>query len=246
MATHLLDQEEFEQDGLVVSMDKISFSGVTDPVPIQYCVENHNKLNMNSTSTLRTYAEATRAVTSTNANNISSNVTSINNLNSGLFSDVIKLTHTGFRTMNNSLVLTGSAESSSTVLISDFKRLRLTLTDTYSTNVSLSEDTTRLTPNSGETGYYLCNLNFEFYDNVVNTKALEIRMYDATNSAIKFSLRNTIVQTSTNFEYRTFSGSILIYLVAGSFYWFEVKSSNGGKINTNFTNITLQKMSKSL
>ena len=252
MASHFLDSEEEEQDDLKIKLDKITITNnlnldnMNNQITINGGVNNtqNSKLELTASSGVKTYVEATRGITATNSNNISSNTTAINNVTSGLFSDCIKFKHNGFFAMNGGN-LTGSAESTSTELGTAYKRIIPNISDTYSSNIALTDSNTKFIMN--ESGTYLCNYSLELYDNASDVKIIQFGLHDDINGVPKFNFRNTIHPSGSGYEYYTFSGSCILTLTTGNDgYYFQIKSSGGAKLSTNITTeFTLTKINKS-
>ena len=242
---HGLDEEEVEQDEMLAKLNLITITSaknlnnMSDSIIINGAINNTQsaQLDMTATSTLRTYAEATR----TSATN---NASAIAGLTSGLFSDCIKIRHNGFFAMSGGN-LTGSAEAASTELTTGYKRIIPNISDTYSSNIALTDSNTKFI--ISENGTYLCSYSLEIYDNASDVKIIQFGLHDDINGVPKFNFRNTIHPSGTGYEYYTFSGSCILTLQTGNDgYYFQIKSSGGGKLSTNITTeFTLIKISKS-
>jgi hypothetical protein len=199
------------------------------------------------------------ALITTNQNNIATHESEINALqtltntheseintiqSNELFTDIIKFRHNGFFAMSGGN-LTGSAEAASTELGTAYKRIIPNISDTYSSNIALTDSNTKFIMN--ESGTYLCSYSLEIYDNASDVKIIQFGLHDDINGVPKFNFRNTIHPSGTGYEYYTFSGSCILTLQTGNDgYYFQIKSSGGGKLSTNITTeFTLIKINKS-
>ena len=129
---------------------------------------------MTNTSTLRTYAETTRATAD-------ANTTAIAGITSGLFSDAIKFNINGGYAIAGDGSLTGSLLSTTNALTTTHRRYVLLRTDTYSSDVTLSDSNTKFSPS--ETGNYLSIMSYEIYDNSADTKTIELELWGDTENS---------------------------------------------------------------
>ena len=250
-----INDEEIEQDELKEKLDLITIASaknldnMNDSIIINGAVNNtqNAQLAMTATSTLRTYAETTRSTVNGLTSLTNTHETEINALQSSppLFTDCIKFKHTGFFAMDGLGDITGSAEAASTELTTGYKRIIPNITDTYSSNIVLTDSNTKFIMN--ENGTYLCSYSLEIYDNASDVKIIQFGLHDDINGVPKFNFRNTIHPSGTGYEYYTFSGSCILTLTTGNDgYYFQIKSSGGGKLSTNITTeFTLIKINKS-
>lgn len=183
-------------------------------------------------------------ITISTAKNLETMETEINTLQSGnLFTDGIKFTFNGAFALDGFNNLTGSILSTTNALTSGFRRYVLVRTDTYSSDVTLSDSNTKFT--ISETGYYLSIMSYEIYDNSADTKTVELEFKGDTEGSLQMA-RNTVTGTSTNYEYERVTNTMIVYLTSGNLYSYQGKSNNGAVINAynTVTNMTLLKISK--
>jgi hypothetical protein len=183
-------------------------------------------------------------ITISTAKNLETMETEINTLQSGnLFTDGIKFTFNGAYALDGFNNLTGSLLSITNPLTSGFRRYVLVRTDTYSSDVTLSDSNTKFT--ISETGYYLSIMSYEIYDNSADTKTVELEFKGDTEGSLQMA-RNTVTGTSTNYEYERVTNTMIVYLTSGNLYSYQGKSNNGAVINAynTVTNMTLLKISK--
>lgn len=183
-------------------------------------------------------------ITISTAKNLETMETEINTLQSGnLFTDGIKFTFNGAFALDGFNNLTGSILSTTNALTSGFRRYVLVRTDTYSSDVTLSDSNTKFT--ISETGYYLSIMSYEIYDNSADTKTIELEFKGDTEGSLQMA-RNTVTGTSTNYEYERVTNTMIVYLTSGNLYSYQGKSNNGAVINAynTVTNMTLLKISK--
>jgi len=248
-----LDNEEIEQDSLKTKLDLITITSsknlenMNNSIIVNGAVNNtqNAQLDMTTTSTLRTYAETTRSSLNTLTSTVNTHETEINALQSGnLFTDGIKFTFNGAYALDGSNNLTGSILSTTNALTAGFRRYVLVRTDTYSSDVTLSDSNTKFT--ISETGYYLSIMSYEIYDNSADTKTIELEFKGDTEGSLQMA-RNTVTGTSTNYEYERVTNTMIVYLTSGNLYSYQGKSSNGAVINAynTVTNMSLLKISKS-
>ena len=256
MASHFLDSEEEEQDNLKIKLDKITITNnlnldnMNNQIIVNGAVNNtqDSKLELTASSGIKTYVEATRGITTTNSNNISSNSTAINNFTSGLFSDCIKFTINGSYAYTSGDGNSGSAQSTTLALTTTPRRFILVSTDTYSSNITLSDNNTTFRPN--ESGTYLSIISAEFYDNSADTKLVQLELIEKMggSESSRQIIRNNFTGSSTSFEYGRLNNTAIVTLNSSKDYWYKaIGSSNGGIINafSTATNFTLIKISKS-
>ena len=257
MASHFLDSEEEEQDDLKIKLDKITITNnlnldnMNNQITVNGAenVTQNSKLELTTNSGVKSYVEVTRAITTTNSNNISSNTTAINNVTSGLFSDCIKFTTNGtynYTVENNN---SGSAIGNLVALSATSRRFILVRTDTYSSNITLSNNDCVFIPS--ETGTYLSIISAEFYDNSADLKQITLSLYERIASDgidVKQIARGSFVGSSTGYEFGRLENTMVVTLVANREYWYNILGDgNGGVINKSsaLTNFTLIKISKS-
>ena len=210
------------------------------------------QLANSSASTLKTNIDSNIAGIATHESEINALQTltnthesEINALQSNeLFTDIIKIRHNGFFAMSGGN-LTGSAEAASTELGTAYKRIIPNISDTYSSNIALTDSNTKFI--ISESGTYLCSYSLEIYDNASDVKIIQFGLHDDINGVPKFNFRNTIHPSGTGYEYYTLSGNCILTLQTGNDgYYFQIKSSGGGKLSTNITTeFTLIKINKS-
>jgi len=249
-----LDNEEIEQDELKTKLDLITVTTSKNLEDIYNAIVNNSTVttahsgnfNMTNTSTLRTYAETTRTSLNSLTSTVNTHETEINDLqgSSALFTDGIKFTFNGAYALDGSNNLTGSFLSTTNPLTSGFRRYVLVRTDTYSSDVTLSDSNTKFT--ISETGYYLSIISYEIYDNSADTKTVELEFKGDTEGSLQMA-RNTVTGTSTNYEYERVTNTMIVYLTSGNLYSYQGKSNNGAVINNfnTLTNMSLLKISKS-
>lgn len=247
---HGLDEEEVEQDEMLAKLNLITITSaknlntMSDLITVNGAVNNTQsaQLDMTATSTLRTYAEATR----TSATN---NASAIAGLTSGLFSDCIKFTTNGSYNYSVSGGNSGSAIGNLVALSATSRRFILVRTDTYSSDIVLGNNDTTFTPS--ETGTYLSIISAEFYDNGNDLKQVTLSLYERIASDgidVKQIARGSFFGSSTSNEFQRLENTMVVSLVAGREYWYDILgNSAGGVINKGsaLTNFTLLKISKS-
>ena len=246
---HGLDEEEVEQDEMLAKLNLITITSaknlnnMSDSITVNGAVNNTQsaQLAMTATSTLRTYAEATR----TSATN---NASAIAGLTSGLFSDCIKFTINGSYAYTSGGGNSGSVQSTTLPLTTTPRRFILVSTDTYSSNITLSDNNTTFRPN--ESGTYLSIISAEFYDNSADTKLAQLELIEKMGSSesSRQIIRNNFTGSSTSFEYGRLNHTAIVTLNSGKDYWYKaIGSANGGIINafSTSTAFTLIKISKS-
>jgi hypothetical protein len=249
-----INDEEIEQDGLKEKLDLITIASaknldtMNNTIIVNGAVNNtqNAQLDMTATSTLRTYAEATRSTVNGLTSLTNTHETEINALQSSpaLFSDAIKFNINGAYAIAGDGSLTGSSLSTTNALTTTHRRYVLLRSDTYSSDITLSDSNTKFSPS--ETGNYLSIMSYEIYDNTTNNKTVEMELWGDTENSLQMA-RNTVTGTSTNFEYERVTNTMIVYLTAGRTYYYRAKSSNGGVINafSTVTNLTLIKLTKS-
>jgi len=246
---HGLDEEEVEQDEMKAKLDLITITSsknlddMNNSIIANTTVNNTQsaQLDMTATSTLRTYAEATRTTATNNASAIAG-------LTSGLFSDAIKFTINGSYAYTAGGGNSGSAQSTTLPLTTTPRRFILVSSDTYSSNITLSDNNTTFRPN--ESGTYLSIISAEFYDNSADTKLAQLELIEKMGSSesSKQIIRNNFTGSSTSFEYGRLNNTAIVTLDSSKDYWYKaVGSANGGTINafSTATAFTLIKISKS-
>ena len=243
--THGLDEEEVEQDEMKAKLDLITITSAKNLESMKTDIDTNSAVTtthtanfaMTNTSTLRTYAETTRATAN-------SNTTAIAGITSGLFSDAIKFTINGGYAIAGDGSLTGSLLSTTNALTTTHRRYVLVRYDTYGSDITLSDSNTKFSPS--ETGYYLSIMSYEIYDNSADTKTIEMELWGDTENSLQMA-RNTITGSSTSYEYERVNNIMVVYLTAGRTYYYRAKSDNGGVINafSSVTNLTLIKLTKS-
>jgi len=166
-----------------------------------------------------------------------------------LFTEVIKFTTDGTYNYTTESGNSGSAQGNLVALSATARRFILVRTDTYSSDISLGNDNTTFTPN--ETGLYLSIISAEFYDNSADLKQITLSLYERVASDafdIKQIARGSFVGSSSGYEYGRLENTMIINLVAGREYWYNiVGNANGGVINKSsaLTNFTLIKINDS-
>lgn len=251
-----INDEEIEQDELKEKLDLITISTAKNLESMKTSIDVNTAINttqsayfdmeVGASNTLRTYVETTRGTVDGLVSLTNTHETEINALqsSSALFSDCIKFNINGGYAIAGDGSLTGSLLSTTNALTTTHRRYVLLRTDTYSSDVTLSDSNTKFSPS--ETGNYLSIMSYEIYDNSADTKTIELELWGDTENSLQMA-RNTITGTSTSFEYERVSNTKIVYLTAGRTYYYRAKSSNGGVINAfnTVTNLTLIKLTKS-
>ena len=122
-------------------------------------------------------------------------------------------------------------------------------TDTYTSDITLANNNTTFTPS--QSGVYLSIISAEFYDNSADLKQVTLSLYErvASNAIdVKQIARSSFFGSSAGYEYGRLENTMVVSLVAGREYWFDILgNSNGGIINRGsaLTNFTLLKINKS-
>ena len=253
-----INDEEIEQDGLKEKLDLITIASaknldtMNNTIIVNGAVNNtqNAQLAMTATSTLRTYAEATRSTVDGLTSLTNTHETEINALQGSppLFTDAIKFTINGSYAYTGSGGNSGSAQSTTLPLTTTPRRFILVSTDTYSSNITLSDNNTTFRPN--ETGSYLSTISIEFYDNSADTKMVQIELIEKMGSSesTRQIVRQTITGSSTSFEYSRLDNTMIVTLNSGKDYWYKATgTANGGIINnvSSATGFTLLKINKS-
>ena len=247
---HSIDEEVEEQDEIKAKLDLITITSaknlnnMSDSITINGAnnVTQSAQLAMTATSTLRTYAEATRT-TATN------NTSAIAGLTTGLFSDCIKFTTNGSYNYSITGGNSGSAIGNLIAISATSRRFILVRTDTYSSDITLANNNTTFTPS--QSGVYLSIISAEFYDNSNDLKQVTLSLYERIASDgidVKQIARGSFFGSSTSNEFGRLENTMVVSLVAGREYWYDILgNSNGGVINRGATvsNFTLLKISKS-
>jgi len=250
--SHGLDEEEVEQDEMKATLDLITISSAKNLETMKTDIDNNSSVitthtanfAMTNTSTLRTYAEATRTLSNANQS-------AILGITSGLFSDAIKFTINGGYTYSVGSTNTGSLLSTSNALTTTPRRYVLVREDTYGSDIVLSNDNTTFTPS--QSGSYLSIISAEFYDNSADAKTVTFELIKLNFDGSVYSevslqvARSTFVGSSTSFEYGKLSNTMIVDLTAGTSYYYKATgTANGGVINafSTATNLTLLKISK--
>lgn len=166
-----------------------------------------------------------------------------------LFTDIIKFTTNG--TYNYSVIggNSGSAIGNLVALSATSRRFILVRTDTYSSDIVLANNDTTFTPS--ETGTYLSIISAEFYDNSNDLKQVTLSLYERIASDgidVKQIARGSFFGSSTANEFQRLENTMVVSLVAGREYWYDILgNSAGGVINKGsaLTNFTLIKINKS-
>ena len=254
-----LDQEEIEQDQLKSKLDLITITTSKNLEDIKTAVDVNTIVNTTqvaffdmqagATNPFRTYAETTRSSLNTLTSTVNTHETEINALQSasGLFSDCIKFAINGSYAYTSG-VNTGSAQSITDPLSATPRRYILVSTDTYSSNIILSDNNTTFRPN--ESGEYLSIISAEFYDNSADTKLVQLELIEKMGSSesSKQIIRNNFTGSSTVFEYGRLNSTAVVTLNSSKDYWYKATgSANGGYIRSfsPSTAFTLIKISKS-
>jgi len=249
-----INDEEIEQDELKAKLDLITITSaknldtMNNTIIANGAVNNtqNAQLDMTATSTLRTYAETTRSTVNGLTSLTNTHETEINALQSSaaLFSDAIKFNINGGYAIAGDGSLTGSLLSTTNALTTTHRRYVLLRSDTYSSDITLSDSNTKFSPS--ETGYYLSIISYEIYDNATNIKTVEMELWGDTENSLQMA-RHTFENKHTSYEYKRVNNTMIVYLTAGRTYYYRAKSSNGGVINAfaTTTNLTLIKLTKS-
>jgi hypothetical protein len=253
-----LDQEEIEQDSLKTKLDLITITSsknlenMNNSIIVNGAVNNtqNAKLDMTATSTLRTYAETTRTSLNTLTSTVNTHETEINAIQSNeLFTDIIKFTTNGTYNYSVSGGNSGSAVGNLVAISATSRRFILVRSDTYSSDITLDNNDTTFTPS--QTGVYLSIISAEFYDNSADLKQVTLSLYERIASDgidVKQIARGSFVGSSTGYEFGRLENTMVVSLVAGREYWYDILgNSNGGIINKGsaLTNFTLIKINKS-
>jgi len=204
------------------------------------------------------------ALITTNQNNIATHESEINALqtltntheseinalqSNELFTDIIKFTTNGTYNYSVSGGNSGSAIGNLVALSATSRRFILVRTDTYSSDIVLANNDTTFTPS--ETGTYLSIISAEFYDNSNDLKQVTLSLYERIASDgidVKQIARGSFFGSSTSNEFQRLENTMVVSLVAGREYWFDILgNSAGGVINKGsaLTNFTLIKINKS-
>ena len=204
------------------------------------------------------------ALITTNQNNIATHESEINALqtltntheseinalqSNELFTDIIKFTTDGTYNYSVSGGNSGSAIGNLVALSATSRRFILVRTDTYSSNIVLANNDTTFTPS--ETGTYLSIISAEFYDNGNDLKQVTLSLYERIASDgidVKQIARGSFFGSSTSNEFQRLENTMVVSLVAGREYWYDILgNSAGGVINKGsaLTNFTLIKINKS-
>ena len=232
--------EATEQDTMKAKLDLITIASARNIDDMQVLINtntavrttNTEKLDMTTTSTLRTYAEASRAL-------ITTNTTNINGFETGLFGDMnyfimnsptyFDMTGSGFTG-----AITGSVLSSFE-LTSDPKRFVIgslgIAQDTESPNNFSFTESDTLIQFGWSANTVLVFYKMEMYDNSSGNRTLEFGMYDDHHNTNKFSIRHDVYMDSSSFRFKQvsgFAGSIAIQNYAKYYFW--AKSNGGGKL----------------
>ena len=247
---HPIDEEEEEQSQMKAKLDLITITSaknlntMSDSITVNGAnnVTQSAQLAMTVTSTLRTYAEATRTTATNNASAIAG-------LTTGLFSDCIKFTTDGTYNYTVENGNSGLAIGNLVAISATSRRFILVRTDTYSSDITLANNNTTFTPS--QSGVYLSIISAEFYDNSNDLKQVTLSLYERIASDgidVKQIARGSFFGSSTSNEFQRLENTMVVSLVAGREYWYDILgNSNGGVINRGATvsNFTLLKISKS-
>ena len=166
-----------------------------------------------------------------------------------LFTDIIKFTTNG--TYNYSVIggNSGSAIGNLVALSATSRRFILVRTDTYSSDIVLANNDTTFTPS--ETGTYLSIISAEFYDNSNDLKQVTLSLYERIASDgidVKQIARSSFFGSSTSNEFGRLQNTMVVSLVAGREYWYDILGNSGGGVinkGSALTNFTLIKINKS-
>jgi hypothetical protein len=204
------------------------------------------------------------ALITTNQNNIATHESEINALqtltntheseinalqSNELFTDIIKFTTDGTYNYTVTGGNSGVAIGNLVALSATSRRFILVRTDTYSSNIVLANNDTTFTPS--ETGTYLSIISAEFYDNSNDLKQVTLSLTEriATDGINVIQIaRGSFFGSSTSNEFQRLENTMVVSLVAGREYWFDILgNSAGGVINKGsaLTNFTLIKINKS-
>jgi len=163
-----------------------------------------------------------------------------------LFTDIIKFTTDGTYNYTTENGNSGVAQGNLVPLSATSRRFILVRTDTYSSDISLGNDNTTFTPS--ESGNYLSIISGEFYDNSADLKQVTLSLYERVASDaidVKQIARSSFVGSSAGYEYGRLENTMVVSLVAGREYWYNILgNANGGVINKSsaLTNFTLIKI----
>ena len=238
--------EQIEQDAMKTKLDLITVTTSKNLDSMKNSIDANTTVNTTQTAyfdmevgasnTFRTYVEANRAL-------ITTNTTNINNLDTPLTTDSIKFNINGAYAIDGSNNITGSLLSITNHLTTTHRRYVLLRSDTYSSDITLSDSNTKFSPS--ETGNYLSIISYEIYDNSTATKTVELELWGDSENSLQMA-RQTFTGKHTSFEYNRVSSTRVVYLTAGNTYYYRAKSSDGGVINaySTLTNLTLIKLNK--
>ena len=165
-----------------------------------------------------------------------------------LFTDSIIFTTDGTYNYSVSGGNSGSAVGNLVALSATSRRFILVRSDTYSTDTVLANDNTTFTP--AESGTYLSVISAEFYDNSNDLKQVTLSLYERIASDgvdVKQIARGSFFGSSTSNEFQRLQSTMVVSLVAGREYWYDILgNAAGGVINRGsaLTNFTLVKINK--
>ena len=234
MNTHSVNDDETDIDDLeTLTTSHTSLIAVNNALIIT---------NQNNIATHESEINALQTLTNTHESEI-------NALQSNeLFTDIIKFTINGSYAYSAGGGNSGSAQSTTLPLTTTPRRFILVSTDTYSSNITLSDNNTTFRPN--ESGTYLSIISAEFYDNSADTKLAQLELIEKMGSSesSRQIIRNNFTGSSTSFEYGRLNHTAIVTLNSGKDYWYKaIGSANGGIINSfsSSTGFTLIKINKS-
>ena len=236
---HGLDEEEVEQDEMKEKLDLITVTSAKNLETMKTDIDSNSAVTtthtanfaMTNTSTLRTYAETTRATAN-------ANTTAIAGITSGLFDNMtyfIMNSPSYYDMVGSSFGAVTGSELTSFELTTDPKRFVIDTTgiaqDTFSPNqMTFSESGTKVTFGWTEINV-LVFYKMEHYDNSAGNRTITFGMYDDVNNVSKFSVRHDVYMDSSTFRFKQISGFAgTIAIQSSANYYFYAQSSGGGKL----------------
>lgn len=166
-----------------------------------------------------------------------------------LFTDIIKFTTDGTFNYTVENGNSGSAIGNLVPLSATSRRFILVRTDTYSSDIVLANNDTTFTPS--QSGNYLSIVSAEFYDNSNDLKQVTLSLYERIASDgidVKQIARSSFFGSSTSNEFGRLQNTMVVSLVAGREYWYDILGNSGGGVinkGSALTNFTLIKINKS-
>lgn len=193
------------------------------------------------------------SITNNTNNIIVANARSITNASNILFTNAIRFQTNGMY----AYTLGGSNGNSQSSLSTTPIRFKLIRYDTYTNNITLSNNDTCFTPS--ESGDYLSIISAEFADNGNDLKNVKLELMKLFGSGLSWGettlqmARGTFTNSTTSTEHHRLNNSMIVSLVAGTIYYYKATSNNNGGVivsglqptgidpNTNFTLIKIGK-----